>query len=235
MANARVKLTPRNLSDLVWFQWLGHVEAELADAKVMLNRMFDACELSRGKMDYNTGSISFSASLALYLMTRSLEPLSVFEVGTFIGKSTLSMALAIDRNGTGGKIYTCDGSNDFHLPQISKCPVQGFSKTTSTDALAALAKENVRVDMLHIDGRLGQGDIELIERIADPRVVIALDDFEGIEKGVANFSLIRGRPFFSQHFLVYPMSDRFLEAIGCRHANTTALLLPMPAFTFTYQ
>lgn len=235
MANLRLRLTPKNLTDLVWLQWIEDIEPELDQAKARLKDMFEQCEQMRGKMDYNTGSITFSAALALYIATRNIQPSGIFEVGTFIGKSTLSMALAVDRTGTGGQIFTCDGSNEFHLPAIAKCPVRGFPKTLSTDALAAVVKTGARIDMVHFDGRVSAQDIDLLEKIADPRVVIALDDFEGMEKGVANLSVIRGRPFFAQHALVYPMSKLVIDKLGCHAGNTTAFLMPMSAFTFTWQ
>jgi predicted O-methyltransferase YrrM len=235
MGNLRLRLTPKNLTDLVWLQWIEDIEPELDQAKAKLKEMFELCEQTRGKMDYNTGSITFSAALGLYIATRNVQPSGIFEVGTFIGKSTLAMALAVDRNGMGGQIFTCDGSNDFHLPGIAKCPVKGFPKTTSTNALSALAKMDARVDMVHFDGRISAQDLDLLEKIVDPRVVIALDDFEGMEKGVANLSIIRGRPFFSQHALIYPMSKLIIDKLVCHAPNTTAFLVPMPAFTFTWQ
>lgn len=235
MANVRLRLTPRNLTDLVWQQCLENIEPDLDDVKARLKEIFRICEKTRAQMDYNTGSITFSAALALYLISRQIQPTCVFEVGTFVGKSTLAMALAIDHNGNGGRIFTCDGSNDFHLPQISKCQIKGFSKTTSTNALTAVVQDNPRLDMLHIDGRISPQDLDLIEKIADPRIVIALDDFEGMEKGVANLSIIRGRPFFAQHALVYPMSKTIIDQLGCHTGNTTALLVPMGSFTFTWQ
>lgn len=235
MSQARIRLTPQNLTDLVWRQWIETVEPDLERIRRQLLDMFDACELTRAKMDYNTGSITLSAALALHLMVRNTQPTSIFEVGTFIGKSTLSMALALDANGAGGEIYTCDGSNNFHVPKLSKAAIHGFPKATSTAALEELAKKRVKVDMLHLDGRISARDAELIEQIADPRVILALDDFEGVEKGVANLSMLRGRQFFAQHMLVYPMSEHILSLLGCLTRNTTALLVPIAALTFTNQ
>lgn len=235
MSQVRIRLTPRNLSELVWEQWIETVEEDLPRVRGRLHEMFEACEGTRSKMDYNTGSITLSAAMALYLAVRNTVATSVFEVGTFIGKSTVAMALAMEMNKQGGQIFTCDGSNDFHVPKLCDTPIHGFSKTTSTAALEQLAKNGVKLDMLHLDGRLSGRDVELIEQISDPRVVLAIDDFEGVEKGVANLSILRGRPFFGQHILVYPMRERTLSKLSCITPNTTALLVPMSAVTFTYQ
>jgi hypothetical protein len=75
----------------------------------------------------------------------------------------------------------------------------------------------------------------MLETAADPRIVIALDDFEGIEKGVANFSTLRGRKFFGQHVLVYPASDEILARIGLIAHSTTAYMIPFAAFTYAPQ
>lgn len=231
----QLRLTPRNLSDLIWSQWAEQMEPEMDVARGTLREMFDACEATRGGMSYNTGSITFSAAVALYVMVRQARPSTIFEVGTFIGKSTLAMGLALDKNGPGGNIYTCDGSNDFHLPKITQCGIHGFSKTMSTEALRQVAQKGVRIDMMHLDGRISAEDAALIESIADPNLALAIDDFEGTEKGVANISVLRARPFFKQHVLVYPMTDAMALRLGCVSRNTTALLVPASGLTFANQ
>jgi predicted O-methyltransferase YrrM len=235
MVDAKLRLTPRYLSDVLWHQWTEALEAELPAARGQLSDAFEACEATRAEMDYKTGSISFAAGLLLYIATRNLRPSQVFEVGTFIGKSTVAMALAIDRNANGGRIFTCDGSNDFRLPQIAACDIVGFPKTRSTGALLELVTAGARLDFLHLDGRVSAQDLELVERLADPGVVIALDDFEGMEKGVANLMQIRGRPFFSRHLLIYPASDATLAKLGLVSRATTAFLLPASALVFASQ
>jgi predicted O-methyltransferase YrrM len=235
MSDVQVRINPRNLSLILWEQWIGNIEEELPKARTELAAMFDACEATRSSMSYNTGSITFAAAILLYVATRNIRPSQIFEVGTFIGKSTLAMGLAVDRNGADGKIFTCDGSNDFKLPRLTKCAITGFSKTVSTSALQQVAAGGARIDFFHIDGRISAEDLEIIEHISDPRVVIALDDFEGIEKGVANLSLIKARPYFGQHVLVYPAADHVLARLGVSSGSTSALLFPLAALKFTNQ
>jgi predicted O-methyltransferase YrrM len=235
MSGARVRLTPRNLSYLVWDQWLSTIEAEFDAAVARLHELSAACELTRTQMDYKTGSIPFSSAVLLYAAIRNLQPRTIFEIGTFIGKSALSMAAAADMNEVAAEIYTCDGSNDFHVPALTRTRIIGFPKTTSTAALRQVAQTGKKVDFAHIDGRLAQEDFDLLESIADPRIVIAIDDFEGIEKGVANYSILRGRAIFQHHILVYPAQDRTIEKLGLEAASTTALMLPFAALTYTAQ
>lgn len=235
MSGARIRLTPRNLSELILGQWLCEIEAELEPAVAKLRQQSAACEATRAQMDYKTGSIPFATAVLLYAAVRNVKPKTIFEIGTFIGKSALAMALAADENEEAAEIYTCDGSNDFHVPNVTRTKIIGFPKTTSTDALRSVAQTGRKIEFAHIDGRLAPEDFDLLESIADPRIIMALDDFEGIEKGVANFSTLRGRKFFNQHALVYPASETLLARIGLMTPSTTAYMIPIPALTYAPQ
>jgi predicted O-methyltransferase YrrM len=235
MTGASVRFTPRNLSDLAWGQWLAEIESELEDAMAKLREQSAACEATRPYMDYKTGSIPFASAMLLYTAVRHVKPICIFEIGTFIGKSTLAMALAADLNQNGAEIYTCDGSNDFHVPALTRTRITGFSKTTSTAALRQVAQTGKKLDFIHVDGRLAHEDFELLEAISDPKAVIALDDFEGIEKGVANHSSMRNRPFFQRHVLVYPPKEAVIERLGLIAPSTTAFVLPSSALSYSPQ
>ena len=63
-------------------------------------RVLLSLEELRQNADYNTGSISTSSAWALYSVTSLFQPRMVLEVGTFIGKSTMSMAIAMDDSGS---------------------------------------------------------------------------------------------------------------------------------------
>lgn len=235
VANPSIRINPRYLSDIAWNQWIEVLEPELPAMRNRLAEVDAACEATREQMAHNTGSVSFPTMLLLYVLARNLKPARIFEVGTFIGKSTLAMALACDNNGGQAEIYTCDGSNDFHVPKLSKTPIHGFSKALSTAVLQALVNKKLVVDLVHIDGRVSAADLELLEQISDEQLVIALDDFEGIEKGVANLSLLRGRQRFARHALVYPPSLPIIGKIGLFSPSTTALLVPVGAITYGNQ
>jgi predicted O-methyltransferase YrrM len=235
MTGAKVRFNPRNLSDMVWEQWLAEIEPELEGAMAKLREQSTACELTRPQMDYNTGSVSFASAVQLYAAVRHVKPKCIFEVGTFIGKSGLAMALAADVNQNGAEIHSCDGSNDFHVPAVTRTKINGFPKTISTVALQQLSQAGKKLDFIHIDGRLATADFDLIEAMAEPHAVIALDDFEGIEKGVANHSIMRGRAFFQRHVLVYPPRDRLIERLGLLGASTTAFVLPSSALSYSPQ
>jgi predicted O-methyltransferase YrrM len=235
MANPRIRLNPRYLSDIAWDQWAEILEPELPAVRQMLADTDAACEAVRPMMAYNTGSVSFSTMMLLYVLVRNVKPGRIFEVGTFIGKSVLSMAHGCDRNGQPAEIYTCDGSNDFHVPKLSRTQIIGFGKSPSTAVLQLLAEKKLPLDLLHLDGRIGPQDIELLEKISDDKLVVVLDDFEGMEKGVANLMQLRQRPQFARHVLIYPPSSTLIGRMGLQSSSTTALLLPFSALQYTNQ
>lgn len=232
------RLSPNFLCDVVWRQIFENIEVELPEARRRIEDNIAACERTRAGMEYNTGSISLASALSLYALVRFVRPQTIFEIGTFIGRSTLSMAAAIDMNGNEGRIYTCDGSNEARLPlEKVKCAITTYSKTMSHDALNKFAQENRQIDLLHIDGRISAADMEIISRTTSPRAIYALDDFEGIEKGVANWGLMRSNPFFARHSLVYPADPKLIDQSsgGVVGRSITALAVPMESFRFSVQ
>jgi len=65
--------------------------------------------------------------------------------------------------------------------------------------------------------------------------VIALDDFEGFEKGTANFANLQQSGLLSSHILIYPPSENLLKDFNFFDHSTTALLLHQASIDFTPQ
>jgi predicted O-methyltransferase YrrM len=235
MSELSIRFNPRYLSDIAWDQWIEALEEELPAAKEKLADAAARCEETRPSMAYNTGSVSFSTMLLLYCLVRNSKPSNIFEIGTFIGKTTTAMAIACDRNGKTSEIFTCDGNNDFHLPKIAKTPVHGFPRASSTSALKSLLERKISIELAVFDGRLVPEDIPLLEQLTTANTLFALDDFEGMEKGVANYMLMRSRQKFASHALIYPASTRTLAKLGLNSVSTVALLVPVSNIVFTNQ
>lgn len=222
-------LCTHDLSALFWKRLL-HMQGWNVDNfyHELLSRG-ETCELDRSPMDYQTGSIPFSTALWLALLARHLKPARVFEVGTFIGKSTAALAIGMD----GGQIWTCDSSNpapewiedERHDLQtiISVNPHTG-----STKALLDLPEEP-KIDLFFFDGRVMDEDVDLVAKRSHPGTVYAFDDFEGIEKGVANISKLRHAGLVT----IYPPAIAPHPLVADR--STLALLVPGPLFRFTAQ
>ena len=169
--------------------------------------------------DYKTGSISALDAGELNAIVRYFQPAIIAEVGTYIGNSTRAMASAM----RGGQIYTCDASNNIKLPAMYGATIEQFPAITSTLMFEALVTRKVTPDLFYIDGRLSAQDVRLMAEL-NKHAVIVLDDFEGIEKGVANASLLLSSAEFAGDMLVYP-----------RLGGKTALMLPVSMLQLTAQ
>lgn len=211
----KIQINRRTLSRVIWEQ-IGHHFPPPA-----LHRQLDACQDLRSNADYDTGSISDSDAEDLYGIVRYFSPFMVAEVGTFIGRSTMTMAHAMEA----GNVYTCDASNDITLPTALGCEtvIEQFTRSTSTEMFKRLVERSAKVDLFYLDGRIPVDDLPLINSLMHDQSVFVLDDFEGIEKGVANAAMLMGQlgPYY---VLVYPRGN-----------GKTAMMLPRTLLEFTNQ
>jgi predicted O-methyltransferase YrrM len=168
----------------------------------------------RSEADYNTGSVPYDDAVELYKLVKFFQPKVIAEVGTFIGISTVTMNLAMNRL---VDIYTCDHSNNINLdiPNIFQYP-----KQSSTEMFKDLAEKKVGVDLMYLDGRLQREDLELFHKIVHDQTIFVFDDFEGLEKGVVNAMMVES----PGRILVYP-----------REGRRTAVSLPFTLLRFVAQ
>ena len=205
-----IRINRAALSELIW--------QVIPRRAVYCTELFAELERLRSQADYNTGSISDTDAIDLQHIVSHFQPTVIAEVGTFIGRSTAAMALAMPK---GGVIHTCDFSNDIKLPELNPdVRVVQYPKKSSTDMFESLISAKTKVDLFYIDGRLTPKDLRLIWELAHQTTVIVLDDFEGVEKGVANAMGLLDQG----HALVYP-----------RQGGKTAMLLPSALVQFTAQ
>ena len=203
------------LSEMVWRRLR-------SDSPRRISEWFAKADELREQADYNTGSLDRGDVADLQEIVSHFQPVTVAEVGTFIGRSTAAMAKVMQE---GGMIHTCDVSNDIKLPLFSNAVgVCQYPKQTSTQMFQSLVGSGTRVDLFYVDGRLAADDLQLIKKLMHDRTVFVLDDFVGVEKGVANaMNLLAGlgAPFYT---LIYP-----------RLMRKTAMLVPNTLLQFTAQ
>lgn len=198
-----VQIGRKRLSEIVW---------TIIDEKVSdypfekIEKIVEDQQALRAQAEYNTGSMPIDDAFELYRIVKFFQPKVIAEVGTFIGVSTKTMNLAMERL---VDIYTCDHSNNINLdvPNIFQYP-----KRPSFEMFADMVEKGVKVDLVYLDGRLSQEDVEPLSKIIYAETVFVLDDFEGTEKGVANAMMLES----PGRVLVYP-----------REGRKTAMSIPM--------
>ena len=227
-----INLSIRNVSKIFWE--IIYLKKDLLknDFREKLFDKLNNLENLRSLANNNTGSISLSSAFSLFLLIKHFKPMRILEIGTFIGKSTISMASAMEEFTDKGEIFTCDASNEIKLPYVGNTKITQFMKQDSTEMLECLTG---KFDLLFIDGRIKNSDIKIILNLITDRSIIVFDDFEGIEKGVANLMLFRQSKEFNNHYQINPPSEEFLKLHNFHSNALLGLLVPLHEFRLTNQ
>jgi len=197
-----VQIGRKRLSEVIW----DIIDKKIGDfSSERIKRVIKNQRMLRVQADYDTGSLSLDDAEELFRIIAFFKPDAIAEVGTFIGVSTITMNLACQRL---VDIYTCDVSNniDLDVPNIFQYP-----KKPSHEMFADMAEKGVNVDLIYLDGRLSQQDVEPLNKIIHDKTVFVMDDFEGTEKGVANAMMLES----PGRVLIYP-----------REGTKTAISIP---------
>jgi predicted O-methyltransferase YrrM len=182
------------------------------------------------------GSIDRRAIEELIAIARYFSPRRACEVGTYIGRSALSIIAG--SNDSLVEYNTCDYSFDqFQLPRKSveqfslRSKIKYYPKKSSTEMFESISSlvQSPSIDFFYIDGRLGSKDVGLIRQLMTEDAVFVLDDFEGVEKGVVNALTLSTQ--LKGLILVRPSSP----LIGSGFAGKTALLIPSTLLRVTKQ
>jgi len=239
-------MTPINinryrLSRLVWDSLLDHA-SQYDGHKTFLRDTMIRNEDLREHADYNTGSIPFSSAWCNFAITNYFNPDVIAEVGTFIGKSTMSLAYGMFRASQRDvvskqkTIYTCDMSNDIDIGSAQwQVRIEQYKKKSSAEMFSDMRIKNVHADMVNIDGRLGVEDFDVLFDVVTERTIYLLDDFEGTEKGVANAFNLFTQPSMRKHTLVYPPERDLLAKHGLVEPCFTAMIVPASLIEFHNQ
>lgn len=191
-----IQIGRKRLSEIVW----GIIDEKVGEFPYeIIEKIVEEQQALRSQANYNTGSLPVDDAFELYKAVKFFKPKVIAEVGTFIGVSTRTMREAV----SSAKIYTCDASNDIMVSEKDTALWQ-YEMTPSHEMFAELAEQGLKVDLVYLDGRLSQQDVEPLNKIVTDNTIFVLDDFEGTEKGVANAMMLEspGRT------LIYPRDGR---------------------------
>ena len=222
-------ISQADLSELFWRK-IFWGSRDVSFKQLELQRALSKQEVLRSEADFNTGSISFSKAWALYSLTRYFAPTNIIEIGTFIGKSTISMAYALDDLLQPGKIQTCDMSNGFDIKWEGKTDIVQNFKTGSTELLN---KVEAPQDLLFIDGSLTNEDVEIIATANFENCVFVFDDTEGAEKGTINQVLVSQK--IKNRCMLYPPSRELLKEENLSEYSNLSLSIPYGMFQMSRQ
>lgn len=236
----RISIDPYHLSDIFWPQMYRSIDFRFDDIHKDLCQCFQQNDELRKQADYNTGSLRVLDAINILSLVYYFDLRCIAEVGTFIGNSTIAMAYAMELNRQQGKIHTCDMSNDIHLTNpFERIKITQYPKQSSTQMFQQLVAQKLQLDALYLDGRIQDADLPLIEQLITEDTIIAFDDFEGMEKGVANLIKLNNLNKIAGHFLVYPPSTSVFSHLPIVHTSQTrsltALLIPPKQFVITRQ
>jgi hypothetical protein len=227
-----INLSVRNISKIFWEIIYLNQDLLKNDFRVNFFNELNNLEKLRSIANYNTGSISLSSAFSLFLLIKHFKPMRILEIGTFIGKSTISMARAMEEFTDKGEIFTCDHSNEIKLPYTGNTKITQFMKQDSTKMLECLTG---KFDLIFLDGRIKVQDIKIILNLITDKSIIVFDDFEGIEKGIANLMLLRESKELTHHFQINPPSEEFLKLHDFQSHSLLGLLVPVNEFKLTNQ
>lgn len=206
-----IQIGRKRFSEIVW----NIIDEKVGDFPFeKIERIVEQQQELRSQAEYNTGSVPVEDAFELYKIVKFFQPNVIAEVGTFIGVSTKTMNLAMERL---VDIYTCDHSNNINLdvPNIFQYPMRA-----SHEMFADMAQKGVKANLIYLDGRLAQQDFEPLGKIVTENTVFVLDDFEGVEKGVTNALILEN----AGRMLIYP-----------REGRKTAISFPLNLLQFVPQ
>lgn len=213
-----IRINRTRFSEAVWdnifeeAQWREGERRRLNAALLRLNAL-------RSDAEYNTGSISADSGWVYFCVANFFKPSVIAEVGTFIGRTTTALAWGA----RDAEVHTCDSSNDLKIPTYFN--INQYPKKTSTEMFKIMGDIGTTADMVVLDGRLSPEDGEPLSKIVTDSTVFVFDDFEGVEKGVVNASLLL-QSLAPYYHLVYPPKNL---------NSAVALLLPRKLVEYTNQ
>jgi len=211
-----IQIGRERFTKIFWEIVSGKTNEAYSDAFNDLMAMESYQNTLRLNADYKTGSLGWNDVEDVYKLVRFFEPSVIAEVGTFIGISTMTMRLAAPH----AVIHTCDASNALNVSAAPDDLLFQYPKKTSTQMFQTLADKKIGVDLMYVDGRLQQQDLELFHKIVHDQTIFVFDDFVGIEKGVVNAMMLES----PGRVLIYP-----------RKGRKTAVSLPFTLLQFVPQ
>ena len=157
--------------------------------------------IPRGPDELDSGTISVPDAKLLYLLVRYFKPKVIFEIGTWIGTSSMVMAEAMKKNNNDGHIYTCDANTFFAVDYLYQDVITTI-KAYSDVALDSIPTDT-KVDFVFADGELTFATIKKLKPILHKDAIVSTHDFTlPAQKGVLNLLRMQLASFFSYSYIL---------------------------------
>jgi len=124
-----------------------------------------------------SGAITDMDAKYLYLLVKTINPKTVFEIGTWFGTSAAVMASAFD-----GLVRTC-GLDNVYVKDNPYYDRIVYYQKESTGFLKKMLKNEIYSDFIFVDATLRKEDFALLKKVSTG--IIAIHDF-GYPKGESN-------------------------------------------------
>ena len=232
-----IDLSAPLVADSIWRTILIRSEDDLGSIRAELEKTLNTLDADIERMEHQTGSGRLIDTLFLHLVVRWLRPSTVVEVGTYIGKTATAMMTGMIESGAENpQLFTCDRNSPFFLKEQSfGSNIVGFPYTEGTQMFEKLVADGVSADLLYIDGRVGDMDLPLIDKLCRDDTFVMVDDYAGVEKGVVNIMMLNRLSHFDRYFLVEPVTRQLASELGFFGCGHTAMLIPNGAVRLATQ
>ena len=182
---------------------------------------------TQARLGLSGGSTGDADCGLLHLLVKAFQPQHIFEVGTYVGTSTLAMALAA--RSYGGKVTTCDPEDRQAIPD-DQCDVIRFIHAAALAALADLRARGESIDLVFADWTLGREAIEMLNEMGTPKLIFTAHDYVlPRDKGVINKEeMSRYYRRARECTWILPDAQPILVEPGLALQQATAMLVPRP-------
>ena len=227
----------KDVSPIFWRNTYAQVQPLRREMETSLATVESIARKNETLVAHKTGSISHASMVSLFALGYCCRPRVIVEVGTYLGRSGLSLLLGARaglQDAAAPQLYTCDMSADEAQFGAFKEQVNYFGKRKSTEMFAELARQEIKADLVFFDGRLQNEDLPLLHQLLKLETIYAFDDFEGNEKGVFNSEAV-SKLLGGGLYIVYPPTLADLASFQVIGHSVVAVGLPPTAIKLTRQ
>lgn len=176
------------------------------------------------------GNISETDARLLYNIVLYQRPKTIFEIGTWIGTSSMVMADALKvADLADAKIYTCDKNNYYCLS--SEFDERIVRINQFSDEAIDLVPDDRKIDMVFADGELTVPTLKkLLPRLSDEVILVTHDYTLPGEKGVSNLIRIQMKCRGRFVYVLPSKEDKCITSIGLLLPKTIAVKFEITSY-----